>query len=533
MTLFILTILFVLNSMIGMVQPYSSTAEDNNRLADRVTDKLYTDTLTSSTSKPGEFSYNNFSTFFEDLSDSEVRNELGFSDVNQFNITVSSGYTNYGPTEGLVKYWPLNERQSKEAKDIAGDIETRTNGDIEGNVSTDVRGISSSGAYRFNSPDAAIRVGNDSSLNPAADTGNMTVSAWVKPESAGPDPLQFGTIVAKGLNTGYQLHLQNGRPTFEKGAGAEAQASVTLNDGEWYHIVGVYDSTASDRLKIYVNSDSDPSWWDNDSIGNTPDDFGIGRNLQSTNPDDRHFSGVIDEVRLYNRALEPNQIETLYDRASVLSPDKTDPSSPAPLQDTTYTLGEEAPSGQDIVSVSTRKRVGYVTTGGTEESGPGSAERNRVEFVAVSDNSQNSIQIEYGTGSGVDVGPVVESCAQAPNAKAGVQPPCPDIIKIGIDGNGDGTIDAGRDASDDVECCPSSDGVIPMDSNTTLRIETSGNYNIDAGETLIVEYPKVHDGVREVTANANGDGSKNVRSRPAETSSRNDIGPVEVDVRLW
>ena len=544
MTLFILTLVFAFQFMFGMVQPYTSTAEDSNRISDRVSDRGYTDVLSSSNSSPGEFSYSNLSDFFENTTESEVKEKLGLEDVNNFNITVSSGYTGYGTQEGLVAYWPMNERRSAEATDVANEPGERLNGEIQGNVTLDVRGISSSGAYRFRGPDAAVRVESDQSLNPAADTGNMTVSAWVKREPDAPQPDDnFGTIVAKGFNDGYQMHLEGGEPVFEKGTGAEAQASKTLDNNKWYHLAGVYNSTASDRLKMYINGQLEAE--DNDTIGNAPgDDLGIGKNLQNTDPDERFFGGAIDEVRIYERALSSGEITELYTTASKLSPSKADKSTNSPLTNTTYRLGKKAPSGQDIASVSTRKRVGYVDfeSGDSGDGGSGGGKNvNRVEFTVDEDDAQGSVEIRYG--SGVDTGIIEEACLEAPNGDGSVnnsEAPCPGTITIGIDGDGDGKIDPGRDASDDIECCPNpsngNDGVIPENGNNTIRIETRGNYNIFAGETLIVEYPKIHDGCVGVEAVANGNGNtKNVES--CATGSSSDTGPgtgtVEITVRTW
>jgi hypothetical protein len=544
MTLFILTLLFALNFMFGMVQPYTSTSGDSIQVADRVSDRMYTDLLTSSGQPPGYFNYGNVSEFFENTSEDEIRDKLGLSDVNNYNLTVSSEYTSYGTRDGLIAYWPFNERRSEQANDVAGPFGERLHGEIEGNVTTDVRGISSSGAYRFNNAEAAVNVTNDTDLNPA-DTGNMTLSAWVKREGSSPD--EFQTIAAKGKDNGYQVHLQNGRPTFEKGSGAEAQANMVLNEGEWYHIAAVYNSTASDELKVYVNARSDPSWEGSDTIAAAPgDNFGIGKNVNRTaDPDDRYFDGVIDEVRLYDRALSQNEITELYESAGVLSPDKPSPGSP--LVNTTYTLGDEVPSGQDIASVSSRKRVGYI---GTKEEvgrggGGGSGITHRVEFSispgsSLDGASLNEIEIEYPAS--VNVTPLVQACADSENARDGISPPCPGLVTAGIDGDGDGTIDAGRDASSDVGCCPdgsdpdSGDG-LSTDGENVLEIQFNDNYNLNGYDTVIAEYPVGDPDAQfacenaEVDVNNNGDRDLNVCG--GEETDDSDVGTVEVNVRVW
>ncbi|MFB6103191.1 MAG: hypothetical protein ABEJ73_11590 [Haloplanus sp.] len=105
-------------------------------------------------------------------------------------------------------------------------------------------------------------------------------------------------------------------------------------------------------------------------------------------------------------------------------------------------------------------------------------------------NSLNSVVIEYPDGS-ADVSDVDERA---------------EILVVGIDADRDGTIDT--DATGDIECCPPSDGVIVSDGGNTLRIELSGNYNLEGGDALVVEYEAVDNpsaGNYSVTVGVNGD----------------------------
>jgi len=105
-------------------------------------------------------------------------------------------------------------------------------------------------------------------------------------------------------------------------------------------------------------------------------------------------------------------------------------------------------------------------------------------------NSLNSIVVEYpdGSASVTDVDERVE------------------IETVGIDEDRDGTIDV--DATGDVECCPPDDGVKVSDGGNTLTVELSGNYNLDGGDALVVEYEAVENpgaGDYGVTVGVNGD----------------------------
>lgn len=88
-------------------------------------------------------------------------------------------------------------------------------------------------------------------------------------------------------------------------------------------------------------------------------------------------------------------------------------------------------------------------------------------------NSLNSVVIEYPDGS-ANVSAVDERSK---------------IVTVGIDEDRDGTIDI--DATDDVECCPPTDGVKISDNGHTLTIEMSGNYGLNGGDSLIIEYEAV------------------------------------------
>lgn len=105
-------------------------------------------------------------------------------------------------------------------------------------------------------------------------------------------------------------------------------------------------------------------------------------------------------------------------------------------------------------------------------------------------NSLNSVEIRYPDGS-ADVSGVDERS---------------DVVTVGVDEDRDGEIEV--DATGDVECCPPGDGVIVSDGGNTLRIELSGNYNLEGGDALIVEYEAVENpgaGDYSVTVDVNGD----------------------------
>ncbi|WP_435069314.1 type IV pilin [Haloplanus sp. C73] len=129
------------------------------------------------------------------------------------------------------------------------------------------------------------------------------------------------------------------------------------------------------------------------------------------------------------------------------------------------------------------------------DDGAGATTTHVVNYTIASDsdtagNSLNSITIAYADGS-ADMSGVDERS---------------DVVLAGVDSDRDGTIEA--DATSDVECCPPGDGVIVSDGGNTLRIEFSGNYNLEAGDALVVKYQSATNpsaGDYGVTVTVNGD----------------------------
>ncbi|MCG2700708.1 hypothetical protein L6267_00900 [Candidatus Parcubacteria bacterium] len=87
-----------------------------------------------------------------------------------------------------------------------------------------------------------------------------------------------------------------------------ATSTTDINDSQWHHIVGSYDGTT---MKIYIDGTLEDT--NTDFSGNLPTNDGnvrIGADYQST--PDNFFSGLIDEARIYNRALSADEVGELY-----------------------------------------------------------------------------------------------------------------------------------------------------------------------------------------------------------------------------
>ena len=169
------------------------------------------------------------------------------------------------------------------------------------------------GAYHFSITNLTDRIviPNSDTLNP----DNITVAAWVK--AADRDGF-WNRIVDKDYRNAYCLDLggdyygkiHRGKLEFETSRGAIEASGRVLNDNKWHHVAAVYDGQT---IRCYLDGTGPnhpvktpgplkKSTWDL-CIGNSVVDYGTGEFLA--------FDGLIDEVRIYNRALSADEIKTL------------------------------------------------------------------------------------------------------------------------------------------------------------------------------------------------------------------------------
>ncbi|MEA3366491.1 MAG: PQQ-binding-like beta-propeller repeat protein [Planctomycetota bacterium] len=154
-------------------------------------------------------------------------------------------------------------------------------------------------------PASVVRVGKSASLNPKG--APLTVEAWVKAETGD------GVVLARGGGAhGFVLYLAGGRPHFALRAGAEPfdAAGGDKVTGRWVHLAGVL--TAEKTLRLYVDGKPAGSAKAGTLVIQDPQEameIGADENtLVGPYPDACPFAGLIDEVRIWRRALGADEI---------------------------------------------------------------------------------------------------------------------------------------------------------------------------------------------------------------------------------
>ncbi len=213
------------------------------------------------------------------------------------------------PTAGLIGYWPFNGN----ANDMSGNGNNGTL--MNGPQLTFDRFGQSSSAYLFDGTNDYILVNNSVSLNP---TTGISLCAWAM--GANFTGLGYSAIIDKGYFSHtppyYQYKLGFGgsynNSWFIGGSfsinGQENR--ITTNNGfwvpgEWYFVVSTYDGS---QMKLYVNN----QLIDTRSVSGTLNNYGQPMRFGSNVALADYFQGVIDDIRIYNRALDSSEITALY-----------------------------------------------------------------------------------------------------------------------------------------------------------------------------------------------------------------------------
>ena len=232
-------------------------------------------------------------------------------------VSVTVSNTGLPPQPGLVASYGFDEGSGTAAADSTG----------SGNHGTLVNGptwtIGRFGqALSFDGTNDRVTVPDASTLDL---TTGMTMEAWVKPTVTG---TAWKTVLFKhrdnnATNMVYVMYanrntnVPNGEITVGtsvKAANGPTGSGLPLN--VWSHLTVTFDNAT---LRLYVNGNEIASLATAGPIATSNGSLWIGGN----NVWNEFFSGVIDEVRIYNRALNASEIQADMNRGA--APDSDPP----------------------------------------------------------------------------------------------------------------------------------------------------------------------------------------------------------------
>jgi len=197
----------------------------------------------------------------------------------------------------LVGYWKFNE-SSGDAVDSSGNLPNLTNNNV-------TYGAGQYGNAAYFNGSTAFFVGTGPDLNGQS----FTFSAWLWRDAGGGQEIYFSQGSGDGNHNNLHLRVyDDGLMRFGFLNNDLDAPAGTFVMGQWNHVVLTYDAVTNAR-KIYLNggeakaSDTSAS----DFIGNTA--LNIGRWIR--NGGDQYWTGRIDDLKIYNRALTLEEVDDL------------------------------------------------------------------------------------------------------------------------------------------------------------------------------------------------------------------------------
>jgi len=216
---------------------------------------------------------------------------------------------------GLVGYWKLDESSGTTATDSAG-------GDNNGTLKGFLLQWKPSGGK----VGGALSYGGDPQSYVQFSTEGMSVTAgtvalwgYLNDPQPGQTRYFFGHTTIPHWANRIQIYMDDPTNLLDIGLGnshSRAIALMSLQTKTWYHIALTWDAG---NYVVYINGEEKARGsYSGLTALNTEADIG---NDGSRNGRDEGFGGLIDEVRLYNRALAQAEIQTAMTFQPVLAAD--------------------------------------------------------------------------------------------------------------------------------------------------------------------------------------------------------------------
>lgn len=198
---------------------------------------------------------------------------------------------------GLVAAYGFEEATGTSVTDASG------NGNV-GTMSTGTTRVAAGrfgAALQFDGTTSGVTIPDSSSLDL---TTAMTLEAWVRPTVA---LSNWRAVVGKDVDQYYLMASSNANvpvvgATFSAGGNVNTYAASGIAINTWTHLAATFDGSA---VRLYVNGAQVATQSQSGELTTSNAVLTIGHNVYG-----ERFTGLIDEIRIYNRALTPGEIQT-------------------------------------------------------------------------------------------------------------------------------------------------------------------------------------------------------------------------------
>jgi len=233
---------------------------------------------------------------------------------------------NNASTTGLVGCWRFDEGTGTTVADSSGMSNTGT---LSSSGVSWIAGGHSGSALQFNASQSGYVSAGINNM-PAANAP-QSISLWLNVASVPSGNEDALALTNDGSGSAIQMGFRGGKfAAWQFGGGILVQASTTVG---WHHYVYTYDGTpgAQGTHRLYVDGAPQAS-----STVASQAAVPTGLNFGRWTGGSEYLTGALDEIRIYNRALNATEVQAL-DNAPLATPTPSPPNTPAPTATSTST----------------------------------------------------------------------------------------------------------------------------------------------------------------------------------------------------
>lgn len=201
-------------------------------------------------------------------------------------------------------HWSFNDGSGSALSDISGN--GRDGQLVNMGQNNWVSGKRCGGLY-FNGTDDYVEISGYKGVSGAA---SRTCTGWIKTTKDSAEILSWGSTDTGGK---WIIRTNNDGTLRAEVNGGYIYGTTDIADGQWHHIAVVLQNDGNpgiDQALLYVDGEPETIGGSQYCRVDTADSDNVKIGLYSAS--ERYFEGVIDEVRIYPRALDESEIQQIY-----------------------------------------------------------------------------------------------------------------------------------------------------------------------------------------------------------------------------
>jgi hypothetical protein len=314
--------------------------------------------------------------------------------------------------DGLVAHWSFDDCRATDNSGNGHD------GTLGGNPQC-VDGVKGK-AFSFDGVDDYINAGN----SPLFNVNNHTITTWIKSSSGGIIVGKVNPYVYETISLASNWYIY---PTLHTAFATDYEVNhviesvKTIADDKWHFVAMSYDGAS---VKFYIDEILDSSYPRTGTVRTNNNDLAIGRHGGAANGNDAFFNGLIDDLRIYNRALTEAEVMELYNGKTELT--YTPQPDPTPIIGTMPDPKLEA-SGVCSVSQTAAMQVGGSGSSSSSSAAEVCSDAPSVFDLATFDPTKLPKVVNMNNATCRYVAPFYEKIWKAMDVKTA--PSCGDVLR--------------------------------------------------------------------------------------------------------